>query len=198
MSYKTTKWTTSEDATLVRMSLERASITTVSKKLKRSESAVTNRAKYIRKSITHLLKEKTVHARTKHRQGHRAYLGVSVRSSWEANFLNALNYQKIKWEYEPRTFVFHEIERGTRSYLPDVYLPKEDIWVEVKGQLRSADKTKTRRLKKFYPEIFAKLQYVTKNPRVEASRFYESMDMKCYAYYDDLKKQYGSIKNWEH
>jgi len=179
------------------MSLEGSSIPVISKKLKRSKSAVTNRAKYLRRSLSTLLKEPKKTSQTIHRQGHRKHLGVSVRSSWEANFLTVLNHKKIKWEYEPKMFIFEEIQRGTRAYLPDVYLPEEDIWIEVKGRLRSTDKTKVRRFKKYYPEEFSKLQYVARNPRVEAAAFYHSMGMKCYAYYDDLYSQYHTLKNWE-
>ena len=47
----------------------------------------------------------------------------------EANFARILDYCDIKWKYEDKRFVF----KDKTSYLPDFYLPKLDLWVEIKG-----------------------------------------------------------------
>lgn len=130
------------------------------------------------------------------RIGPRPHLGVTVRSSWENNFLVYLNHKKIKWEYEPRVFVFEDYLRGARSYLPDVYLPEEDKWIEVKGRLQSISKTKTRKFKKFYPEEFAKLEVVVQK-NSDAHKFYVSMGVPVYAFYDVLEKRHHNLPNWE-
>lgn len=131
--------------------------------------------------------------------GLREDIGTYVRSRWEANFLRYLNYKKLKWEYEPKTFVFEGIKRGTRTYTPDVYIPKEDVWIEIKGYLRAKDKTKIRRMKRYHPEAFKKLQAVTKNENVAATKFFvDEMKIPIYAYYDDLTKKYSNkIEHWE-
>ncbi len=86
---------------------------------------------------------------------------IYVRSSWEANFAAYLTFLKSKgfikkWEYEPDTFIFHEILRGTRSYCPDFKVFNNDdtfYYVEVKGYLDTKSKTKLSRMKKYYPGV---------------------------------------------
>lgn len=96
------------------------------------------------------------------KQGRREDLGIYVRSSWEANFCRYLNFLKskemiYKWEYEPDTFWFHEIKRGTRSYLPDFKIwDKQDstpYYIEVKGWMDAKSKTKLDRMAKYYPHV---------------------------------------------
>jgi hypothetical protein len=131
------------------------------------------------------------------RTGMRPHLGVSVRSSWEANFLNYLNSKNIAWNYEPKVFYFKDVVRGAKSYLPDVYLPPPvDKWIEIKGRLLSASKTKTRRFKQHYPNEFAKLEVVVKKGS-EADKFYTRMGVPIYMYYDELEKNYSNIPHWE-
>ena len=96
------------------------------------------------------------------RQGKRADLDdLYVRSSWEANYARYLNWLKeigeIKdWEYEPETFWFHTIKRGTRSYTPDFRVTNPDGSIEyheVKGWMDQRSRTKLARMAKYYPEI---------------------------------------------
>ncbi len=83
------------------------------------------------------------------------------RSSWEANYARYLNYlisQKkiVRWEYEPDTFEFHGIKKGTRFYTPDfkVYLSDSAYeYHEVKGWMDSKSITRHKRMSKHYPEI---------------------------------------------
>lgn len=58
------------------------------------------------------------------------------------------------FEHEPHVFWFEEIKRGIRCYLPDFKVIKNDdnhYWVEVKGYMDSASKTKINRFRKYYP-----------------------------------------------
>ena len=82
------------------------------------------------------------------------------RSSWEANIARYFNFVGTKWEYEPKTFVFDTIKRGSVSYTPDFYLPEEDRWVEIKGWMDKKSITKLNRFKKYYPEEFLKLEVI--------------------------------------
>ena len=143
----------------------------------------------------------------KSRQGYREHLGVFVRSGWENNCLLWLTSLKYSWEYEPTTFYFEKIKRGTRSYTPDFKLTGKGrkkfgddyIWVEVKGYLKPQDKTKTKRLKKYWPDEFARLQVITKNEKVAATKFYQEMGVPIFAYYDDIvaANKAKPLKNWE-
>lgn len=85
---------------------------------------------------------------------------IYFRSGWEMKYAKYLQFLKennlIKeWEYEPKTFWFEKIKRGTRSYLPDFKVTNLDdshYWVEVKGYLDSKSRTKIKRFSKYYPE----------------------------------------------
>jgi hypothetical protein len=130
--------------------------------------------------------------------GRRKDLDHFFRSSWESNFCRYLIYKGIRWEYEPKVFVFEKIKHGTVSYLPDFYLPDLDIYVEVKGQLTKQGKTALVRMKKFYPVQFAKIRYVSGRENTDATRFFEELGVPRMAYYYDLVKEFkDKIKNWE-
>lgn len=97
------------------------------------------------------------------RSGKREDLGgLYVRSTWEANYARILNWQVEqaiihKWEYEPDTFYFEAIKRGTRSYTPDFKIwetpGSEPYYVEVKGWMDAKSKTKLKRMAKYYPAV---------------------------------------------
>jgi hypothetical protein len=118
--------------------------------------------------------------------GTREDLGFYVRSRWEANVARYLKHleekEKIyKWEYEPDTFWFENIKRGTRSYLPDfkVWYSKESkpIYWEVKGHMDAKSKTKLKRMKKYHPDVVIKLIMQKE--------------------YNEMKRVKDKIKNWE-
>lgn len=86
---------------------------------------------------------------------------MHFRSGWEANMGRYYNFlirsgAILKWEYEPTTFWFLEIKRGTRSYLPDFKIwpiNGEPYFVELKGYMDAKSKTKLKRMKKYYPNV---------------------------------------------
>lgn len=90
------------------------------------------------------------------RGGNREDLGRYFRSSWEANYARYLNFlvaaQKIsRWEYEPKTFEFQDIKRGSRFYTPDFRVWDFDggyVWHEVKGYMDARSATKLKRFAK--------------------------------------------------
>jgi len=95
--------------------------------------------------------------------GKRSDIGdIWFRSSWEANYARYLNLlMKMKlvdsWEFEPETFWFEGVRRGTVSYRPDfrvVYrnnpIPE---YVEIKGWMVAKDRTKWKRMAKYHPSI---------------------------------------------
>ena len=108
------------------------------------------------------------HSRSK--QGKREDLnGLYVRSTWEANYARYLNFlidnkKLFKWEYEPETFYFEEIKRGTRSYTPDFKVWETEqstpYFVEIKGWMDDKSKIRLSRMAKYYPEI--KIELVRK------------------------------------
>lgn len=100
--------------------------------------------------------------------------GTYFRSAWEANFARYLNFlvangDIMKWEYEPDTFEFTAIKRGTRSYLPDFKVwdkaDSKPYYYELKGWMDAKSKTKLSRMAKYYPEVkiivFGKKEYTS-------------------------------------
>lgn len=85
---------------------------------------------------------------------------IFLRSAWEANYARYLNWLigkgEIKaWQYECQTFVFHGVTRGVISYTPDFKVINNDDsheWHEVKGWMKSTDRTKIKRMEKYYPD----------------------------------------------
>jgi hypothetical protein len=129
-------------------------------------------------TLTSSMNRKNPYSRA--RGGRRKDLGnIYFRSRWEANIARYYNLLGVSWQYEPKTFVFDTIKRGSVSYTPDFYLDEEDQWVEVKGWMDSKSKTKLRRFKKYYPGEYAKLEII------DESR------------YKAIAKDKGAIPNWE-
>ena len=87
------------------------------------------------------------------------------RSRWEANYARYLNWLQEKkqirgWDYEPDTFEFHHIKRGSRFYTPDFRVEHLDGFIEyheVKGWLDPKSVTKLKRMSRCYPDIKVKL-----------------------------------------
>lgn len=125
--------------------------------------------------------------------------GTYFRSAWEANYARYLNYFQVKWEYEPKTFMFEKIKKGTRSYTPDFYLIDEDRWIEIKGYFSAKDKTKIKRFKKYYPSEFEKLTLVIEKKFTgKQSVIAAELGIKNIESYNDIKNIVsGLIKNWE-
>lgn len=107
--------------------------------------------------------------------GKREDIDHHFRSSWEANYARLLNSKGIKWEYEPKTFYFEGIKRGSTSYTPDFYLPETDKWKEIKGWMTKKSKTKLKRFKKYYPEEEKKLELIDKHKWKEIDKEYNNI-----------------------
>ena len=94
--------------------------------------------------------------------GKRADLGDRYfRSSWEANYARYLDWledlgQIASWQYEPCTFEFIAIKRGTRFYTPDFKIVETDgtvVYHEVKGYMDRRSQTKLKRMAKYFPHV---------------------------------------------
>ena len=95
------------------------------------------------------------------RGGKRADLNNAYfRSSWEANWARYLNWQVkrgeiIGWEYEPQTFEFVGIKRGSRFYTPDFRITTRGgvVWHEIKGYMDQRSATKIKRMRRYHPGV---------------------------------------------
>ena len=82
----------------------------------------------------------------------------------EKEFARILDFYRIKWEYEPRTFILEwdEDNLPKKSFTPDFYLPDFDLYIELttlNQKLVTKKNGKLKRLRKMYPDINAKLFY---------------------------------------
>ncbi len=97
------------------------------------------------------------------KQGYREVGGKKVffRSSWEYNYALYLQYQKelgkiLDWFFESDVFWFDGIKRGCVSYKPDFKVIRPDgsvYFIEIKGWMDKASKTKLKRMAKYHPEV---------------------------------------------
>ena len=92
-----------------------------------------------------------------------------LKSLWEKRYCLYLSFMKkhrhvLDYWYEPETFWFEGIKRGTTSYRPDfkVLFPSGNFeYIEVKGYETSKDRTKYKRMSKYHPDV--KLRVVGKD-----------------------------------
>ena len=75
-----------------------------------------------------------------------------------------LDYYRVPWDYETRTFVLEQAEDGTivEAFKPDFYLPEQDLYLEVtvmKQSLVTRKNRKLRKLRELYPDVKVKLFY---------------------------------------
>ena len=180
--------------------------------LAKSRNAVPNKIREITKGT----KQSSVATKKK---GHQTYKigkrtdcdNLFFRSAWEANIyrwfkhtrLNHLYGGLTKIEYEPQCFDFFEFghKSGTTNYIPDFRLTFSDgmvLWVEAKGYLKPTDKTKIRRFKKYYPEEFNKLTFISHSPGHKSTAFFISLKVPVLAYYSSLRSEFADIiPHWE-
>jgi hypothetical protein len=82
----------------------------------------------------------------------------------EELFANLLDFYRIAWVYEPRSFPLQWSESGavTEAFTPDFYLPECDLYVEVTSMKQSLVTKKNRKvklLKAIYPHINIQIFY---------------------------------------
>jgi len=82
----------------------------------------------------------------------------------EEMFANLLDFYRIAWEYEPRSFPIQYDRDGTvlESFTPDFYLPEFDLYVELttmKQSLVTRKNRKVRLLRELYPNLNIQVFY---------------------------------------
>jgi cytidylate kinase len=94
---------------------------------------------------------------------------VTLRSKMFAHqseemFANLLDFYRIAWEYEPRSFPVQYAPDGTvlESFTPDFYLPEFDLYLELttmKQSLVTRKNRKVRLLRQLYPHLNIQVFY---------------------------------------
>ncbi|HWP91609.1 MAG TPA: hypothetical protein VNN20_05385 [Thermodesulfobacteriota bacterium] len=82
----------------------------------------------------------------------------------ERDFARVLDFYRIKWQYEPRSFPIEWDEEGNvkEEFTPDFYLPDLDLYIELttlRQKLVTKKNRKIRRVKELYPNIDIKIFY---------------------------------------
>lgn len=82
----------------------------------------------------------------------------------EKEFSKILDFYRIRWEYEPRTFMLESDMYGNPdvSFTPDFYLPDMNLYIELttlNQKLVTKKNHKIKKLKELYPDINIKLFY---------------------------------------
>jgi hypothetical protein len=80
----------------------------------------------------------------------------------EESFARLLDFYRVRWEYEPRTFVLNEDEAGMpkECFTPDFYLPDYDLYIELTVRRGNINKRKHRKialLKAAHPQVRIRL-----------------------------------------
>ena len=82
----------------------------------------------------------------------------------EEEFARILDFYRIDWQYEPRTFPLEWDEEGrvTEAFSPDFYLVDSDTYIELttlRQSLVTKKNRKLRRLRQIYPDIDVRIFY---------------------------------------
>ena len=94
---------------------------------------------------------------------------ITIRNRMFANaseemFANLLDFYRIAWEYEPRSFPVQMSRDGKvqESFTPDFYLPEFDLYLELttmKQSLVTKKNRKVRLLRELYPDLNIQVFY---------------------------------------
>jgi hypothetical protein len=95
---------------------------------------------------------------------YRHLLIPSFAHSSERDFARVLDFYRIKWEYEPRSFPIKWDKDGnaTEKFTPDFYFPELDLYIELttlKQSLVTKKNRKVRMLRELYPDVNIKMFY---------------------------------------
>ena len=82
----------------------------------------------------------------------------------ELEVAKLLDFYRIPWQYEPRSFVLETDAEGrvVEATTPDFYLPEQNLYVELTTMKQSLVSRKTRKIRKLrerYPDVRVKLFY---------------------------------------
>ncbi len=119
------------------------------------------------RSLTVHLQSKDVPEKTSEAEGvagSRVEKTHTFANTSEEAFAKILDFYRIRWEYEPRTFQLEWDEEGLvkEAFSPDFYLVDSDTYIELttlRQSLVTKKNRKLRRLKELYPEVNVRIFY---------------------------------------
>ncbi len=89
---------------------------------------------------------------------------IAFMEESEREFAKVLDFYKIRWEYEPKTFPLEWDGEGNvkSAFTPDFYLSDLDLYIELttlKQSLVTRKNRKIRRLRRLYPDVKLRIFY---------------------------------------
>ena len=96
--------------------------------------------------------------------GHARLKRAAFNHPSEEVFANLLDFYRIAWEYEPRSFPLQWDKDGrvTEAFTPDFYLPEFDLYLELTAMKQALVTRKNRKIKMLravYPHINIQVFY---------------------------------------
>lgn len=90
--------------------------------------------------------------------------GEPFANDTEREFARFLDFYRIPYQYEPRTFPLELDEQGSvlEAFTPDFYLPEQDLFIELttmKQSLVTRKNRKVRKLRQLFPEVNIRIFY---------------------------------------
>jgi len=129
--------------------------------------------------------------------GYRSDLDIVTRSGWESDFLRICKSYNISYEYEPFVFPF-PVKTGNKGYIPDIYFPSDDSYLEIKGYFDSNSRVKIKRFKKYYPMEFSNFTIVINKFSKDALKISRDLEIPDILFFQDIVKIFKEkISNWE-
>jgi hypoxanthine phosphoribosyltransferase len=98
-------------------------------------------------------------------KGHASLKKAQFYHPSEQIFANLLDFYRIDWEYEPKSFpiAWDASGRVLEAFTPDFYLPESDLYVELttmKQSLVTKKNRKIRLLREIYPGVNIQVFYL--------------------------------------
>lgn len=74
------------------------------------------------------------------------------RSRFETRIADQLTKAGIEFQYEAKRLAYESFGQS-KKYLPDFWIPRANVFIEVKGFLRADDRWKYENVRKLHPEL---------------------------------------------
>jgi hypothetical protein len=92
------------------------------------------------------------------------YNNINFAHASEKEFAKILDFYRIKWKYEPKTFPIEWDKNGNpvTSFTPDFYIADYNLYIELttlNQKLVTKKNRKLKKLKEHYPDVNIKLFY---------------------------------------
>ena len=88
---------------------------------------------------------------------------MQFRSNFEADIARAMSNMGVEFEFEPHKIPY---QPDPKVYIPDFYIPKNSMYIEVKGRLTQSDRVKHLLVKKQNPDVDIKFFFSNANKKI--------------------------------